>query len=264
MKSFLAQIVKCKQKEIKALKTQKPLAILKKEVLALPRKRPGCFLEAIKNAKRTAIIAEIKRKSPSKGILRRAFDPAAIARAYKKGGACALSVLTDRPFFGGCASDVIKAKRASRLAVLRKDFIIQEYQVWESRALGADAILLIAAILKKNQLKGFLAIAQSLGLDALIEIHSQKELKKVLPLKPRLVGINNRDLKTFKVDLHTTERLAPLLPKGIVSISESGIKTGREIGRLRRAGVRAVLVGEGLMAQENIKQALRKLRSDAL
>src|SRR3989338_5959307 len=177
---ILDEIVKHKKKEVAALKFHRPLALLKKAILELPKKKPR-FLAALKKGSEVAVIAEIKKKSPSKGLLRKDFDPQKIAKAYQAGGARALSVLTDEKYFGGSVMDLIEAQKATGLPVLRKDFTVDEYQVYESRVLGADAILLIAAVLTAKTIKRFSDLAKRLGMDALVEVHTERELKKVLP-----------------------------------------------------------------------------------
>ncbi len=256
--SILAKIVRHKRKEIEALKRKKPLELLKREVLARRFKKIS-FERALKNKKPPAVIAEIKKKSPSAGILRKNFDPVKIAKAYEKGGASALSVLTDGKFFAGSAEILKKIRKATPLPILRKDFIIDEYQVWESKAIGADAILLIAGILSGRQMKKFYALAKKLGLDSLFEVHSKRELDRVLPLRPRIVGVNNRNLKTFKVSLGTTEKLARFVKNKAILVSESGIFSREDLLTLRRAGALAVLVGEGLIREADIARALKKL-----
>lgn len=257
---ILDRIVHHKKRELRALKKKLPIADLIAEIRTLaPKKRR--FLSALKK-KRFAVIAEIKKRSPSKGVLSRHFDPLKIAAAYKRGGASALSVLTDAKFFGGSTEILKKVSASSSLPILRKDFILEEYQVYESRLIGADAVLLIASILTAGRLKRLSGLAAKLGMDVLFEVHSTREAKKIRPLKPRLVGINNRDLRTFKVDLSTTERVAPQV-KGAFLVSESGVKTAKDILRLRRSGVRAALIGESLMTQRNASKALKNLLGGA-
>lgn len=256
--SILDQIIQHKKKEVAAAKKQTPLSELKKSVLGTPR-RTRSLLKALKNKRPLAVIAEIKKKSPSRGILRRDFNALSIARAYEKGGASALSVLTDKNFFGGSAQILKKVRAVTKLPILRKEFIIDEYQIWEARALGADAILLIASILTTAELKRFYELAESLDLDVLFEAHSLPELKKVLPLKPKIVGVNNRDLRTFEVSLQTTVALAPFVRKKAVLVTESGIFSHQHLLKLRKSGVSAALVGEALMREADIPKALKKL-----
>jgi indole-3-glycerol phosphate synthase len=258
---FLGQILKNKKGEIRRLKRLFPMEVLKKEVARLPKKRP-CFLAALRQKKPFSVIAEIKRRSPSKGLLRRAFDPTRLARMFEKAGASALSVLTDQKYFGGSALVLRQVKHVTRLPVLRKDFVIDEYQIWESRLLGADAVLLIAGILSREKLRDFSALSRRLGLETLVEVHGLTDLKKILPLKPRLIGINNRDLRTFRVDLRATAKLSRHLPRGTFLVSESGIQNRKDLLYLRRFGVRSVLVGETLMKHRNPAQALKSLLGD--
>ena len=210
-----------------------------------------------------AVIAEIKRRSPSKGLLSRDFDAVKIARDYKKGGASALSVLTDKKYFGGSADILKKVKKSCSLPVLRKDFILDEYQVYESRLMGAEAILLIARSLSAATLKKLYVLAGKLGLEVVFEVHDAADLKKVLPLRPRLVGINNRDLGDFHVDLDVTRRLAAKVPAGCLLVSESGIAKPEDLADLKKYGVRAVLVGETLMKDKRPAEALKRLLGKA-
>jgi len=194
-----------------------------------------------------AVIAEIKKASPSKGVLREAFDPAAIARSYARHGAACLSVLTDRQFFQGGAADLAAARDACELPVLRKDFVVEAYQVFESRVLGADCILLIVAALDLPRMRELEAAAQSLGMAVLVEVHNRAELDLALNLATPLVGINNRDLRTFETRLETTLALAPSIPVPRIPVTESGILSPEHVAQLRKGGVQAFLVGEALM-----------------
>jgi indole-3-glycerol phosphate synthase len=206
------------------------------------------------------VIAEIKRRSPSKGELRADFDPQAIAKAYADAGAAAISVLTDERFFGGHLDHLRQVRAVVDLPLLRKDFLIDEYQVDEARVAGADAVLLIVAALPAAQLAALLERAHARGLDALVEVHDEDELATALTAGARLVGINNRDLRTFQVDLATTERLAPRVGAGRVVVAESGIFTRADLRRVEAAGAHAGLVGEALMRKPDPGQALRALR----
>ena len=219
----------------------------------------GKFYRALKNKSGIAVIAEIKRKSPSKGILRKNFNPVDLAKQFEKSGASALSVLTDKKYFGGSIEILKKVRKATRLPLLRKDFILDEAQVHETKAIGADAILLIAAILSPGQIAFLSRAALDLGLDVLYEVHTSKDLKKTLPLRPKLLGVNNRDLRTFEVDLKTTEKLSKKVPRGVLLVSESGIRNAADILRLKKNGVKAVLVGESLMREKNPGSALKIL-----
>jgi indole-3-glycerol phosphate synthase len=206
-----------------------------------------------------ALIAEIKKASPSAGIIRDDFDPAAVARAYEQGGARSLSVLTDVQFFQGRLEDMAAARAAASLPVMRKDFILDAIQMLESRAWGADCVLLIVACLEQDKLAALMKAARDLGMDALVEVHTREELDVALSVEADLIGINNRDLRTFKVDLETACTLAPLVPKDVVVVAESGIKTRADVVRLKECGVRAILVGESLMRAADIAAATREL-----
>ncbi len=207
----------------------------------------------------SAVIAEIKKASPSKGVLRADFRPAEIAASYERHGAAALSVLTDAPFFQGAPEYLAAARKATALPVLRKDFIVDEWQVFESRGLGADAILLIAAVLDDALLRHFEALALGLGMAVLVEVHDQAELDRALALRTRLIGINNRNLRTFEVTLETTLALLPRIPAGRVVVTESGIVASADIRRMREAGVKAFLVGEAFMRAADPGLALAAL-----
>jgi len=206
-----------------------------------------------------AVIAEIKRASPSRGVLRADFDPAAIAKSYEKGGAACMSVLTDKEFFQGSAEHLQAARAACSLPTLRKDFVVDPYQVFESRALAADCILLIAACLSRKEMLDLETIALGLGMAVLVEVHDGTELDAALGLKTPLIGINNRDLKTFDTRLDTTLDLLPRVPSGRIVITESGIVSVNDVARMRARGVNAFLVGEAFMRQEDPGAALRSL-----
>ncbi len=254
---ILDRIVEYKRKEVALLKRKKPLKALQAE---LGRKRGShSFFKALSKARNVAVIAEIKRRSPSKGILRKNFRPVELAREFKTSGASALSVLTDSKFFGGSLDILKKVRAATSLPILRKDFVIDEYQIYEAALAKSDAVLLIAAILNPAELKRFSVLASKLGLDVLFEVHDKVDVKKVLPLKPKIAGINNRDLRTFIVDLAATSNLAKFFSKKTILVSESGIFTRQDIDRVRRSGARAVLVGESLMKQPRPGEALERL-----
>jgi indole-3-glycerol phosphate synthase len=253
---ILDKIIDTKKEEVGHLKRSRPLQELKHAIMDLPS--PGNFHEAI-SGRECAIIAEVKRRSPSKGILREDFDPVRIALLYEESGAAAVSVLTDRVFFGGDGVYLANIKQHVCLPLLRKDFIIDLYQIYETRFLRGDAVLLIAGILTDDQLREYTSFAQSLGLSVVCEVHSQGELDKALAANVRIIGINNRDLTTFSVDLKTSTNLAPLVPADRIIVSESGIRTRQDIETLTKAGIHAFLIGETLMQSADMGQKLREL-----
>ena len=220
---------------------------------------PRGFLKALRAAAGLAVIAEAKKASPSKGLIRPDFDPAAIARSYKAGGASAVSVLTDMDFFQGSLDYIPIVRQAVDLPVLRKDFIVDALQIREARLYGADAILLIAAILEQHQMGEYLDLSAELGMDVLVEVHDEAEVEKALAAGSRLIGINNRDLRDFTVDLNTTFRLQKLIPADIPVVSESGIRDRSDMQRMRQAGICAVLIGETLMRAADPGVALHDL-----
>lgn len=221
---------------------------------------PRDFAKALAQGTFPTIIAEIKRASPSKGPLRPDLDPAQLARAYEAGGAAALSVLTEEEYFRGSLDDLVAARNACVLPVLRKDFLLEPWEVYEARAHGADAVLLIAAALETPRLAEMQALAHELGMAALIEVHDEKELRDVLTVEPRIVGINNRNLNTFEVDLHTTTRLVAALPQGVLSVSESGFGGVADLAGFENL-VDAFLIGESLVTSQDSESALRRLKN---
>jgi indole-3-glycerol phosphate synthase len=224
---------------------------------ASPPRRFAAHLRAAVEAGRYGLIAEIKKASPSKGLIREDFAPAALAQAYQAGGATCLSVLTDVPYFQGSDSDLIDARAAVSLPVLRKDFMLDPYQIIESRALGADCVLLIMAALDDTQAQELEDAAIAIGLDVLVEVHDAAELDRALALKTPLIGINNRNLKTFDVDLATTENLLAAIPEDRMVVSESGLGGPDDLARLSTAGVHCFLIGEALMRSPNVEAATR-------
>jgi len=260
MSDILQRIVARKREEVSARKAQTPLAELRARANQAPPARGfAAAMEARIASGNPAIIAEIKRASPSRGIIREPFDPPAIARSYAASGAACLSVLTDVEFFQGCDEDLQQARAACDLPVLRKDFTIDAYQVLEARALQADCILLIAAVLGDGQLAEFAALAAEIGLDVLVEVHDGGELERALRVPAPLLGINNRDLRTFSVSLDTTLALRDQVPAGRRLVTESGIHTADDVARLRAAGIGAFLVGEGFLREPDPGLALRRL-----
>jgi len=254
--SVLDRIIAYKREEVATRQAAQPLAAIEAAAWAAPP--PRAFRRALEQAT-PALIAEIKKASPSKGLIRAEFDPAALARAYAAGGAACLSVLTDGPSFQGTEQYLIEARAACALPVLRKDFLIDPWQVFESRVLGADAILIIMAALDDATATELFEIAADVGMDALVEVHDERELERALELQPRLIGVNNRSLATFHTDLAITERLAVLTPPDCLLVSESGIFAHADIVRLQAAGARAFLVGESLMRQDDVEAATRAL-----
>ncbi len=227
---------------------------------------PGGFRDAIQAAierGQPAVIAEIKRASPSRGVIRENFDPTAIASGYQRGGATALSVLTDARYFKGSGVILELARRGSTLPILRKDFILDPYQIYESCAMGAAAILLIVAALSDDEIKELHALARAHGLDVLVEAHDEDELERAVAAGAELIGINNRDLRTFEVNLETTIRLAPRAPASAMLVAESGINSARDIARIRACGVNAFLIGESLMRADDPGDQLAELLREA-
>jgi len=257
MNNKLLEILEYKRTEVEARKDLLPFEQLMEQAWQSPAALD--FGIALKNDEGIACIAEIKKASPSKGVITRDFVPTKIAREYKEGGAHAISVLTDEKFFQGRADYVASAKSASFLPILRKDFIIDEYQIYESRVMGADAILLIVAALDDMKLKSFLNTADDLSLSVLVECHSKEEIGRALDAGATIIGINNRDLHSFSVNVDLSLMLKNFIPNSCITVSESGIKNHNTVERLAQAGYDAVLVGEHLMAQSDRRKALEEL-----
>ena len=252
--TILERILEVKRAEIAAAKPRNPDVERKAKAAAAPRD----FVAALR-ARDPAVIAEVKKASPSRGVLREEFDPAAIARSYERAGAACLSVLTDERFFQGAAAHLGAAKGACSLPVLRKDFVIEPYQVFESRAMGADCILLIAACLAKGEMRELERLAHALAMGVLVEVHDGAELEAALTLATPLIGINNRNLKSFETRLETTLELLPRVPRNRMVITESGILSSDDVSRMRNAGIQAFLVGEAFMRAADPGAALRGL-----
>jgi indole-3-glycerol phosphate synthase len=255
--NVLARIVAHKQTEVAAAKAACPVEELQNRLAAAPPVRD--FVAALRAAPGIGLIAEVKKASPSAGIIREDFDPVQIACAYEVAGASCLSVLTDEKFFQGHLDFLRAVRQAVGIPVLRKDFLIDPYQVLEARVAGADAVLLIAECLEDRQLRTLYEATISLGMTALIEIYEPANLDRILPLNPPLIGVNNRDLRSFVTDLDQTLRIQPRVPAGTLLVSESGIKSRADVDRLRSHGVGAILVGETLMRSADIGAAVREL-----
>jgi indole-3-glycerol phosphate synthase len=253
---ILTKILEETRRTVAGARQHRPLALLEEQAAAAPP--PRGFAAALRRPAITCI-AEIKRRSPSAGWIRQDADAAAMARIYEAAGAAALSVLTDGPFFGGSLEDLAAARGAVRLPVLRKDFIVDPYQVVEARAAGADAILLIVAALGDAELAALLGEARRLGLDALVETHDAAEIDRALAVGAAVIGINHRDLATFQMDMTLAAKLRPRVPSGCLVVAESGIRTLEDVRRMRSAGVDAILVGENLMRAPDPGTALRAL-----
>jgi indole-3-glycerol phosphate synthase len=257
--SVLERICRDKAAHVAAMKAQVPAGEQERRAAKAPPPRGFATVLAAAGKRGYGLIAEIKRASPSKGLIRADFDPPALARAYAAGGAACLSVLTDMPHFQGEDRYLGEARGATMLPALRKDFMIDPYQILESRALGADGVLVIMAAVDDALARDLVALAHDLGMDALVEVHDAAELDRALKLPARLIGINNRDLKTLKVDLATAEGLAPKVPPDRVVVAESGLETPADLQRLAAIGVRSFLVGESLMRQADVERATRAL-----
>jgi indole-3-glycerol phosphate synthase len=259
----LDRIVDAKAKRVADLKLALPVNELVTRSYQGSTRPRYSMSEALSQPGRTNIVAEIKHRSPSKGVIREEFDPVAIAASYEKAGAAALSVLTEEDFFGGSLAHLRAVRERVALPLLRKDFHFDEYQIHEALAAGADAVLLIVAILEDELLTDLIVLASELKIDALVEVHTAREMERAVAAGARIIGVNNRDLTTFTVELATSERLAAAAPRDAVLVSESGIHTGQDIRRLKQAGYNAFLVGEHLMRAADPGAALGRLVSSA-
>ena len=262
MSDLLATIVAATRRIVEVRQASEPLAQLAARAAARPMVA-GRFAAAIGRRDRLNVIAECKRRSPSKGVLRAAYDPAAIAQGYASAGAAALSILTEPTFFDGSLEHLGEVRRVVDLPLLRKDFVVSAYQLAEARAAGADAALLIVAALTQPELKALLAAASDLELDALVEVHSADELARAIDAGARIVGVNNRNLRTLDVDVRTSEALIARMPPDVVAVSESGLRSADDLLRLRDLGYRAFLIGERFMAAEEPGAMLKALIADA-
>lgn len=254
---ILDRILASKYTEVAERRVSIPIEQLRERALA--QTPPRDFIGALKRAKRPALIAECKKASPSKGLLRSEYDPAQLARTYAENGAAALSVLTDEKFFQGSLNDLAVARKAASLPALRKDFIVDCYQVYEARAAGADAMLLIVAALQRDKLQELHQQINELGMTPLVEVHDEAEVDIALRLDPKMMGVNNRNLHDFTVDLQTTARLRKCIPANITLVAESGIHTADDVARVRDMGVEAILVGEALVTASDVGAKVREL-----
>lgn len=257
MSDVLQRIMAYKRREV--AEARRTLSWAEIDAAARAAPPPRGFARAIEAAAPPALIAEIKRASPSKGLIRADFDPPALARAYAEGGAACLSVLTDGPSFQGDAAHLAAARAVVDLPILRKDFFCDPFQVAEARALGADCVLVIMAALSDALAQELCVAAAEFHMDVLVEVHDEAELERAMTLQPRLLGINNRSLRTFETSLETFERLALLAPKDVLLVAESGIFNAQDVARVAQAGAQAILVGESLMRQHDVAQATRTL-----
>ena len=255
---MLDKIIAQKREEVKQRKKTAALTYLQERIAG---QKPALDLVAALRGDHIRLIAEVKKASPSRGLLRADLNPTELAQVYAEGGAAAISVLTEENYFLGRVEHLEAIRGAVELPVLRKDFIFDSYQVYESRAYGADALLLIAAILSQGQLNELVSLSRSLGLRCLVEVHTQSEVEMVALTEAEIIGINNRDLRTFGVDINTTRRLRPLIPKEKAVVSESGIRSRKDIEKLRKWGADAVLVGEALVTGNDVPAKLKELLS---
>ena len=253
---MLNRIIAQKREEVELRKKSMPLSSLKEGIAQRPM--PLDFAHAL-SGDHIRLIAEVKRASPSRGILCPDFAPVELAKSYTQGGAAAISVLTETNYFDGSLDHLAAIREQTRLPLLRKDFIFDPYQVYESRAYGADALLLILAILSQEQLEELLWLSQNLSLSCLVEVHSQAEVERALLSQAKIIGINNRNLNTFAVDINTTQQLRPLIPRDKIVVSESGIRSREDVAKLKGWGVNAVLVGEALVTADDIQNKMKEL-----
>ena len=263
MSNILDKILATKREEIRLTSSYRPIEDLQREVSGAPMVRN--FEQAIRNKianGESAVIAEIKKASPSKGVIREQFDPITIAQTYEQNGAACLSVLTDRDYFMGASEYLVAARSATQLPVLRKDFIVDPYQIFEARCMGADCILLIVAALEQSQMLELEHVANQLGMSVLVEAHSREEFERAIQLETSLIGVNNRDLRTFETSLETTFGLISALPEDRILITESGIHDRADVVLMRERGVSAFLVGEAFMRQPDPGEALKSLFHD--
>ncbi len=257
MHDFLSKIIQEKRDHLEKLKQLIP--DIESKAKSKDPHKDTLFKDALSNQKKFSLIAEIKKSSPSKGLIRKDFNPVSLAKAYEGFGADALSVLTEASFFEGDVSHIKEVSGVVALPILRKDFIIDSYQIYESFLIGARAILLIAAILTEKELDDFILLAQSLGIDCLVEVHNKEELGKAINTSAEIIGVNNRNLRTLDVSLDTSKEIIPLIPKDKIIVAESGIATREDMVVLEKLGVDAVLVGEALLKSDNIEIKIKEL-----
>ena len=257
---ILNQILKYKRREIERAKKKLPLAKLAQKLASRSWEKRS-FRAAVSNKTGVRLICELKQASPSGGVLRKHFNPVRIAREFERAGACAISVLTERRFFKGSPEFLSRVRAATKLPVLRKDFIVEPYQVYETALMGADAMLLIASILSGRRIRELTKLARQFRIEALVEVHNERELKKALGAGAGLIGINNRDLKTLRIDLSVADRIIPLVPKGITIVIESGIESREHAARYQKRGVNAFLVGTSLMRAPNVGHKIKELKN---
>ena len=255
---MLDRIIAQKRQEVEQRKKETPLSYLQERIA---RQKPVLDLAPALKGDHIRLIAEVKQASPSRGMLTSNFNPIRLAQTYAEGGAAAISVLTDASYFMGSIERLAAIKEAVGLPLLRKDFIFDPYQVYESRAYGADALLLIATILSQGQLEELMSLSHSLRLRCLVEVHDEGEVERAVLSDAEIIGINNRDLNTFSVDINTTRRLRPLVPEGKIVVSESGIRSRKDVEKLRKWGVDAVLVGEALVTASDVRAKMKELLS---